>query len=604
MKSQSSPLSPSKSRTSKIEIVSAIQNVFTLISLGAPRQFKTVLLFMALSAVFEVAIIALIIPYVGLVFSDSNDPSPAFLLFVDMTGMESLSDFKTALGVFLLMMFVASALVRTFTLYLQTRFVQAQRHSLSLRLLKQYILAPYEELIMSHTGGLTSKVIGELDELMKLSILPFLNMITNVILIVLMLTFLLYHDTEITLMIGMIFGTAYAIIYLFLRGPLILQGRIRQMTNEARFHSASEILSGLKTIKINGGADRYLENFSKSSSDMCRALTLSTVFGNAPRYWLELVGFGSIVGFTIFLTNSAEGSDITPVLPLLSGFLLAAYRLLPNFQSLYMCVSSVIFSRGAVESMLHDLHPLNGTVSGDTFKQWATDVDFAVLQDEWVSIDLSDVEYIYPGASCPAIYPFSGTITRGESVCITGPSGSGKSTLLDMLMNLLPPTNGRISAGEISIGKFSNWTRSVGYVPQEIFLVDDSLKFNIAFGLSNLEVDPLRVELCCEVVGLATLIENELEFGIETSLGQNGSRLSGGQRQRVGLARALYRSPQLLILDEATSALDEESERAILARINSEFSSITVIMVTHRSQLKTHYDMNWRVDNGVVTTGV
>lgn len=603
MKSQPSPLSSSKSSTSKSEIVSAVHNVFSLISLGAPRHFKTVLLFMAISSVFEVAIIALIIPYVGLVFSDSNDPSPAFLFFVNITGMDSISEFKTALGILLLMMFVVSALVRTFTLYLQTKFVQDQRHSLSLRLLKEYILAPYEELITSHTGGLTSKVIGELDELMKLAILPFLNMITNVILIVLMLAFLLYLDTEITLIIGMIFGTAYAIIYLVLKGPLNLQGRIRQKRNEARFHSTSEILSGLKTIKINGGAGRYLENFSKSSSDMCRALTLSTVFGNAPRYWLELVGFGSIVGFTIFLTNSANVSGIAPVLPLLSGFLFAAYRLLPNFQSLYMCISSVIFSRGAVESMLHELHPLNGDISGDTSKQLVTDVDSAVLKDEWVSIDLSEVEYTYPGASCPAIYPFSGSINRGESVCITGPSGSGKSTLLDMLMNLLPPTNGRLSVDGISVGKFSNWTRSVGYVPQEIFLVDDSLKLNIAFGLSSLKVDPQRVELCCEVAGLSTLIEDELEFGIETGLGQNGSRLSGGQRQRVGLARALYRSPQLLILDEATSALDEESERAILARINSEFSSITVIMVTHRSQLKTLYDMNWRVDNGVVTTG-
>jgi ABC-type multidrug transport system fused ATPase/permease subunit len=305
------------------------------------------------------------------------------------------------------------------------------------------------------------------------------------------------------------------------------------------------------------------------------------VFANSARYFVEPLAFGGLVVAVLLL--AARGRDFSDILPNLGVMALAGYRLLPSLQLLYAQLTQVSSMRHAVDEVYDEF------VAAETDKSIprviSTEPVTVASRFRWKnSITLCEVSYRYPGAPRPALDRLSIVIPKNTSLGVIGPTGSGKSTLVDLLLGLYYPTAGEILIDGQPLTPFlvPSWQVSIGYVPQEIFLIDDTIARNIAFGLAEEKIDHTRLREACAMAQILDFIEAELDDGFGTNVGERGIRLSGGQRQRIGLARALYHRPSLLILDEATSALDVGTEAKLLEALRGLSGTLTMVVAAHR----------------------
>jgi ABC-type multidrug transport system fused ATPase/permease subunit len=305
------------------------------------------------------------------------------------------------------------------------------------------------------------------------------------------------------------------------------------------------------------------------------------IFGNSARYLVEPLAFGGLVLAVLVL--AVKGRDFSDILPNLGVMALAGYRLLPSLQLLYSQLTQVSSMRHAVNEVYEEF------VAAETDRSIPPEIIRDALARarplRWSdAITLREVSFRYPGASRPALDGISLIIAKNTSLGVIGPTGSGKSTLVDLLLGLYEPTAGEmlIDGRPLTTAFVPSWQATIGYVPQDIFLIDDSIARNIAFGLPDNEIDRVRLREACATAQIIDFIETELPNGFETYVGERGIRLSGGQRQRIGLARALYHRPSLLILDEATSALDVATEAKLLQALRSLAGKLTMVVAAHR----------------------
>ena len=383
---------------------------------------------------------------------------------------------------------------------------------------------------------------------------------------------LLLADPKIAIVVGLILLMAYGLIYNFTRKFLFKIGREREKNNHLRFTTISEAFGAAKEVKVGGLEEIYVERFSEPAKSFAKTQASAAITSQLPRFILEAIIFGGIMLLLIYLV--IKTGSFNTALPTISLYVVAGYRLIPALQEVYASFTQLAFVGPALDKLYDDilsLKPINS-------KQ-----DRGILHLNKL-ISLKNICYNYPNSSRTALKNINININSKTTVGLVGSTGSGKTTTVDIILGLLEAQKGTLEVDGTIITKQNarSWQKSIGYVPQHIYLSDDTVAANIAFGVKSNLINYKAIEKASKIANLHEFVLNDLPNQYQTTIGERGVRLSGGQRQRIGIARALYHNPQVLILDEATSALDNFTERVVMEAVNNLNKNITIIIIAHR----------------------
>ncbi|MGE8557195.1 MAG: ABC transporter ATP-binding protein [Acinetobacter sp.] len=501
---------------------------------------------------------------------------PILKLFNKISGAENTQETIVYLGVISLGIVIFSTFFKITTQYAVNRFSSLQRHYFSSRLLKIYLQQNYEFFIQRNSAALVKNVLSEVDQLIWTMILPTLTVMSYSVVLIAMIGILLIYDPIMAICTAGILSIFYTSIYFMVRKKLSQIGAEFTQSNEERYHSCQEALAGIKDVIINNAKQGYIDQFEESSRIFARHIATRDTLGQIPLNIIETVGYGCLIGVAIVLVIS--GKNVSEILPVLGLYGFAAYRMLPAAQNIYRSISQIKFSQAVLNVVLPEFE-----LGKDIVTQNST-VPKTRLKFE-KSILLENISFTYPNRSeKPILSDFSIEIKKNTSLGIMGKSGSGKSTLMDIMLGLLTPQQGKIYIDDIELreNNKAEWRDLVGYVPQFIYLADKSITENIAFGVPKAEIDIEQVKYAAKLAQIDEFITQNLKNGYSEIVGEKGVMLSGGQRQRIGIARALYKKPQILFMDEATSALDIETEETVNEAIQGLNGKMTIIIIAHR----------------------
>lgn len=573
-------------------MLDSYRKIIALLDDGERRAFFALAALTLLTGLVDMIGVASILPFLAVVANPASIESNTLLQFLyDRIGVEDRIAFLQVLGglVFLTVMF--SIAVKAGTFYLLTRFTRHRIQTLGVRLFGRYIVQPYEWFLNHHSAKLGKSILTEVAEVVNGSIAAAMRLMANGAAALFLVVLLVVLEPLGALVVAVLFLTFFGSVFFIIRRRLSKLGKDRVRANEQRYRLAQEALTGIKEVKILGLERTYLSRFLDPSRRLARDQTAVLVYGELPRYALEAAAFAVMLVFTIWLLGTRDG-EIATVLPVLGAYAFAAIRLFPTTQEIFKDLASLRYCKPALDGLHADLTSPQPQPSSET------EGPAMRLQRELV---LRDVTYTYPGADRPAVNHLSLTIEANTTVGFVGSTGAGKTTVFDIILGLITPKDGAlvVDGKPITAANAARWQQSIGYVPQFIFIVDDTIAANIALGVPPDEVGRTAVEQAARDAELHEFIRS-LPDGYETTVGENGVRLSGGQRQRIGIARALYRNPDVLIFDEATSALDNVTERAVMRSIGALSGQKTICIIAHRLSTVRHCDTIFLLKEGRV----
>ena len=475
-----------------------------------------------------------------------------------------------------------------FLAWTQTRFAFGVQAQLSQRLFTVYLRQPYTFHLYHNSAQLIRNIINEVNLFTIKGMLPGMVLLTESLTLVgLSILLLIVEPMGALLVIGVLSAAAWG-FHFFTRRRIARWGKARQHHEGLRIQHLQQGLGGVKDVKLLGRETDFLEQYRLHNFQSARMGELQVTLQQLPRLWLELL---AVVGLTILVISMmAQERVLKELLPILGLFGAAAFRLIPSVNRVLGAVQSLRYGRPVID-LLHAEIALS--------TQKTANIHSSVIPF-LAALELNQINYTYPGAAEFALKDVSLTIQQGESVGLIGTSGAGKSTLVDILLGLLSPDTGEVRVDSKNIQEnLRNWQDQIGYVPQSVFLTDDTLRRNIAFGLSEDQIDDNAISLAIRASQLEELVA-DLPRGLETLVGERGVRLSGGQRQRIGIARALYHDPSILVLDEATSALDVPTENSVMKSVTALQGIKTIIIIAHRLSTIAHCDRVYRLERGVL----
>jgi ATP-binding cassette subfamily C protein len=552
-----------------------------LYEIFTPRErTQAVLIFIAslVTAFAQAFGVASIFPFISVVMNPNMIQQNKWLsLIYNKLNFSEINSFIFFLGIAVLLIVILSSIISAVTTWAKTRFTLGKNHSLSQRLLTIYLSQPYEYFLQKNSSELGKNVLSEINQLTSQLLISLFDILINGLMVLVIVGMLFTVDVSVTAGAIIFLGGSYGIINYFVKNKLSDTGRERLEANKGRFRMANEALSSIKTTKVMGIESFFLNNYSYFSRKFARYNVFAHVVGELPRYLLEAIAFGGIIFFVIFMI--ARGERVIDFVPLLSLYAFAAYRTLPALNRLFNAMTRVYYNIAIVDKIYEDMIEIG--------PQQQTVLPSNIAKSELLfnkTIKLQNIRFSYKDSTLAAINGIDLTIPKNSMIGFAGPTGCGKTTLVDIILGLLTPQEGKIIVDNIEINDVNliAWQRKIGYVPQEIYLSDDTIRQNIAFGVPENAIEDKQVKYAAKIVALNSFIENKLPKKYDTVIGERGVRLSGGQRQRIGLARALYRNPEVLVLDEATSSLDGATEEIVLKDIQSAAKSRTVIMIAHR----------------------
>jgi ATP-binding cassette, subfamily B, bacterial PglK len=424
-------------------------------------------------------------------------------------------------------------------------------------------------------------------------IIPGLKLMSNVLVATSIVGFLVFVDPLVSLLATGLLGGGYSLIYLRLRGRLRDLGERMLKVNGERFHIAQEATGGIKDIKLMALESSYVRQFSDKAYRRARFTARIQIMSELPRFALEAITFGTLLGIVLVLLLRSDG-EIAGIIPTLGIFAFAVMRLLPALQQMYNSLANLRSGRAVLDHIVADFGKIEpGSPSSAP--------EAAPLRLE-KALELAAVSFRYASADRPSLNDLSLTIPARTTVGLVGGTGAGKTTVVDLILGLLSPDAGelRVDGTPVSAANLRGWQKTLGYVPQAIYLTDDTVAANIAFGVPRKDIDMAAVERAARAAALHDFVTTEMSKGYDTMVGERGVRLSGGQRQRIGIARALYRNPSLLIMDEATSALDNITERAVMEAVQNIRADTTIILIAHRLSTVKDCDQIFLMEKGRV----
>jgi len=572
-----------------------INKILLILSPAERKRAGLVLAMILMMAFLDVLGVASIMPFMAVLANPEVVETNSILNVAynasHIFGVSTAQQFIFMLGVLVFVMLVVSLSFKALTTYAQTRFVFMREYSIGKRLVEGYLHQPYSWFLTRNSADLGKNILSEVSQVISYALGPIANIIAQGAVVSAILLLLVIVDPVLALGISLVFGLAYGLVFKATGKLLSRIGKERLEANEARYIALNEAFGAAKEVKIGGLEHIYIQRFSVPAKIYSKHLSTATIIGNLPRFALELIAFGGMLLVILYLMN--QGGNFSTTIPIVSLYALAGYRLMPSLQQIYSSAIQLRFAGSALDALLVELDSIQPKTSQ------SNKIAFPILR----AITLNNVTYRYPNASDAAIKNINLTIPANSKVGFVGPTGGGKTTTVDLILGLLEAQQGALEIdGQVIDDKNRRaWQSSIGYVPQHIYLADDSVEANIAFGISPENIDQVVVERVAKIADLHDFVTNKLPNQYKTKVGERGVRLSGGQRQRIGIARALYLNPQVLVLDEATSALDNLTEQAVMEAVHNLGQKITIIIIAHRLSTVKECDTIFFLENGELT---
>ncbi len=576
------------------------KQIHALLTAKERLQFLFLVLAALVMTALELVGIGAIVAFMGLLAQPDLVFENRWLsrLYILM-GIDDAHQFILICGFTLLLIYLLRNLFAAFMVWLQLRFVWGTLLSLSNKLLEKYIYSPYQYFLTRNTSEMQRNLLSEMDQIVNSVILPATRLITQSIMAGCILVLLFWNDPVLAGAITMLFGGAYAWVYIGFRHRLSTIGARRVAANHLRFKTLSEVLSGIKEVRMTGREQYFIDSFTEALRRYTRQMIASGLIAQLPSYLIESLAIGGILGVTLYIVGVKQ--TVQEVIPVATLYAVAAYRILPALQQITQALAALQFNRKSLNVISHDLaltdkYPVAAQIR-EIRKQPI------ICKD---SIKLQDVSFRYPAAETNAVERLTLTIRKNTSTGLVGTTGAGKSTVADIVLGLLIPQSGQVKIDQTPITEQTApaWQIHTGYVPQQIFLTDDTVARNIAFGVKPEDIDHDAMTEAARMAHIYEFVTGELPDGFNTVVGERGIRLSGGQRQRIAIARALYHKPELLVFDEATNALDGATETIIRQSVRQLAGTKTLLIIAHRLNTVKDCDVIYVLEHGrIIASG-
>ena len=569
----------------KVSIIETVKIVWKLFTNSNRIAFTRIVVMVIIGMFLETISLGIVVPIIGILTQDDYQQKYPFI--VDIFGNLSREELISAVMVAMVLIYIVRSLFLFWSLWIQKGFSASVSGRLSQSLFSTYLRQPYmfhlqrnSSTLMRNAKNATAIVTCGVD--------PFLVLLTDGLVAIAMFALLIAVEPVGTLAVLLVFGLS---TFVFQRTT---RRRIDNWGYQVDYHETKilqhlqEGFGGAKDVKVLGRENEFLSQHEKHLGESIRINRIYNVILTLPRSFMEII---TIVGLCLLVVSMVvRGRELADIVPILGLFAAAAFRVMPSINRLLMATQTLIFNRSIIASVYKDFlldSPDSLTVKSNT--------KFAS------QLELVDVSFQYPTAVTASLQNVSLVVKRGEAVGFVGPSGAGKSTLVDVILGLFAPTSGVVKVdGQDVQQNLRNWQNQIGYVPQAIYLTDDTLRRNVAFGLNDENIDDNLVRDAIRLAQLEEFVAT-LPEKLDTVVGERGVRLSGGQRQRIGIARALYHNPSVLVLDEATSSLDTPTEHGVMQAVRALHGSKTVLIVAHRMSTVEYCDRLYKIENARIT---
>lgn len=578
-------------------ILNVLKTVIRILNKRQQYQLFMLSAFFIISAFVQIIGVASIAPFITLLSNPNIVFDEGFYsIAYQFVQADSPKQFTIWFAVVALCMIIISNVMSAVTLWLLFNFSVHVGANIQSNLFKNYLFREYLFHKSENYNKIISVIAQETPRFVYMVLQPFLLLLSQILVALVIIAGLIYISPSIAFSSAVLIGGAYLLTYVTVKRSLLQNGQIITDRNNKIQAILSESFIGIKDIKLNHTESKYINQLNKINFKGLRAHTVIVLTGDIPKFVMETISFGAILSLAIYAL--IRGDNTQELVAILSIYAIAGYKLLPTMQQIYKAISS-ISANGAVTNTL--FHALNAKPS----PQIECKPDFGEISPI-SEIVLENLHYQYPernGVAGARIDDINLSFARGNLYTIAGPSGSGKSTLVDIILGLMPPTDGKILFNNTPLtdDKMYEYQKNIGYVAQNIFILDDTVIANITFGLDDQEIDLDRVKSALSKACALDFVE-ALPQGLYTPLGQDGKSLSGGQRQRIAIARALYHQRSALILDEPTSALDIESEHGIMSLLQQLKNDMLIIVVSHRPSAIRLSDKIILLENGTIST--
>lgn len=558
-----------------MNFISTFLKLFDLLSRVERRQSALLLCLILFMSFLEAVGVLSVFPFFAVLANPQLiDSNPILKAAYDNFGFDSQRAFLFALGFAVVFLLVISLVIKALTIFFQTKFALMREYAISKRLVEGYLHQPYIWFLNQHSADLGKNILSQVGVVIGNALLPMINLIVQSAVAFSLLMVLLFVDAVLAITVGFVLGMSYVVVLFLTKGLIDRLGKLSFNSNHDRFMVVNEAFSATKEIKLSGLESIYIERFSLPAKVYAKTQATASIIGQLPRFFFEAIAFGGMLVLTLILMYRGD-DGLNAALPIIVLYAFAGYRLMPALQQIYGAFTQIRFASHAVNLLHSEVRGLN-VISTNKLNTKKISVNS--------SIKLRNVVFRYPNSSNDALKGLNIDIPANQTIGFVGSSGSGKSTTIDLILALLNPAQGelRVDGECINSNNLRRWQSTIGYVPQQIYLVDDTILANIAFGVPYDEVILENVERASKIACIHDFVTQKLPHGYSTKVGERGLRLSGGQRQRIGIARALYHNPSVLVLDEATSALDTITEKAVMSSLKNLGDPKTIILVAHR----------------------
>jgi len=578
--------------------LSMLKKLNSILDKGQKIKIAGLMVMILIGGLLETAGVSMVLPLIQAILDEDKFAKNKYVaLIMDSFGIDSVRTFIYILLVGLALMFVIKNGYLVFLTYVQSRFVNKNRSRHTTNLLSQFLHRPYEYYLYAETSVIIRTIYGDMDNVFNL-LLQCMNLAAELVVSVCLGIFLLVVDFKMMVVVVGLLGTVTLIIMKVIKPKLSHVGDVARDSQAGLYKWILQPVTGIKDVKVLNKEDYCTDRYREKATEYANYQVSNNVLTNLPKLLIETVAF---VGILAYLGISmAAGVPMNSLIPMISAFAVAAMRLLPSVNRANTYMANIAYYAPALDYIYEnvDTKAMREQEAIDQERRNNPNTKVITLKNE---IKLDRITFAYPNTDKNIFTDADMVIPVGKSVGVVGPSGSGKTTIIDILLGLLKVQKGTITSDGTDIfDNYEAWLSHVGYIPQTIYMLDASIKENIAFGVEPDKIDEERVWKVLEQAQMKEFVENQPE-GLESQIGERGVRISGGQRQRLGIARALYHDPELLIFDEATSALDNDTETAIMEAVDALHGQKTLVIIAHRLRTIENCDIIYEVKDEKIT---
>ena len=575
-----------------LDIISTYKKLLFLLSPSERREFMILTFMIFILSIIELIGIGSIFPFIALISNpqaiESNILLSEIYQYALDLGITNSNEFTFYIGVLVFVLLVSSISLRAFITYSQIKYIERLRFNMSRRLIESYLHQPYSWFASQHSADLGRKILIEVGNVIMNGFNSLLELIARVMISFFIISLLVYLAPKISIILATTLGSIYILFYILSRSYTRKLGQSALDSNQSRFTTVSEGFRGIKEMKLSRLENVYLRLFSKYSDTFAKSETHSQIINQLPKFILEATIFGGLIFVLLFMMKT--NVNFIEMLPSFSLFIFAAYRIAPSFNQIYSSINKISYVNPIIDKLYSDFNKLKILDKAECSEN--------IIFDK--SITLKNIHYRYPESTNDILENINLEIAAKSTIGIIGTTGSGKTTTVDIILGLLEPQKGTLEIDKkvIAHENLISWQKMIGYVPQKIHLIGDTIAANIAFGVPADEIDMNAVKRAAEAADLDGYINNYLPEKYTTYVGEQGIKLSGGQCQRIGIARAIYRNPQVIVLDEATNSLDEQTERTVINNLHNLHDNLTIIMISHRYSSLDKCEQIYQVEGG------